>query len=116
MAENVFEEHWSPDGLLHLIVTRDPDGDIAIGFDGYAEHTHGDILASLSGLPEDMAIRQFVTRILGDEQMIVIARVNGAIRDVWWTDEPGRELKYKPPEEALEFRYWSGARVEVEGG
>src|SRR5438046_1455790 len=38
----IIEEHQSPDGLLRLIVQRDDDGDIAIGFEGYPWHTHGD--------------------------------------------------------------------------
>jgi hypothetical protein len=111
LSMTVVEEHRSPDGLLRLIVTCDDEGDVAIGFDGYAWHTHGDILASLSGLPEKEAIRDFVNHITGGRQIIAISRVNGEIRDVWPTDDPKKEFKYKPPEESLEFRRWSGQIV-----
>src|SRR4051794_21173684 len=110
---DIVEEHHSPDRLIRLIVTRDDGGDSAIGFDGYAWHTHGDILASLSGLPEKEAIREFVDQIIGDHQIIVVSRVNGEVRDIWPTDDPKEEFKYKPPEESLEFRCWSGLTVQV---
>ena len=110
----VVEEHHSPDGFLRLIVTRDNDGDVAVGFDGYAWHTHADALASLSGLQESEAVRRFVERVIGDDQIIAESRVNGEVRDVWITDDPGSEFKYKPPEESLEFRRWSGVIVQVE--
>ena len=108
---NIVEEHISPDGFLRLIVTRDDDGDITIGFDGYAWHTHGDLLASLLGLPEREAVRQFIEHITSDGQTIVISRVNGEVRDVWPTDDAGEEIKYKAAEESLEFRRWSGLPV-----
>lgn len=111
---NIVEEHNSPDGFLRLIVTRDSAGDVAIGFDRYAWHTHADILASLSGLSESDAIQQFVERVIGDDQIIAISRVNGEVCDVWPTDDPRGEFKHKPPEESLEFRRWSGATVQVE--
>src|SRR5207302_1007229 len=109
----IVEEHHSPDRFLRLIVKRDDDGDIAIGFDGYAWHTHGDILAALSGLPEKEAIREFVDRITADEQILMIARVNGEIRGVRPTDDPEEELTCKLPEESLEFRLWSGQTVRI---
>jgi hypothetical protein len=110
---DIIEEHSSPDRFFRLIVMRDDRGATAIGFDGYAWHTHGDILASLSGLPEKEAIRQFVDQIIGDGQIIVVSRVNGEVRDVWPTDDPQREFKYKPPEESLEFRRWSGVLIQI---
>jgi hypothetical protein len=111
----IVEEHHSPDCFLRLIVTRDDDGDIAIGFDGYAWHTHGDILATLSGLPEKEAIREFIDHIIEDERIIAVSRVNGEVRDVWPTEDPKGEFEYKPPDESLEFRRWSGPTVRVEG-
>jgi hypothetical protein len=110
----IVEEHQSPDGLLRLIVTRESDGDVAVGFDGYSWHTHGDLLASFSGLPESEAIREFVERIIGNEQVIVVSRVNGEVRDVWPTDDPRGEYQYKAADESLEFRRWSGESVPVE--
>jgi hypothetical protein len=61
----LLEQHRSPDSLLTLRIGRYDDGDISIGFDGYSWHTHADILASLSGLGEDEAVRQFVDNLLG---------------------------------------------------
>ena len=112
----ILEEHYSPDGFLRLLVTRDDDGDITVGFEGYPWHTHGDILASLSGLPEQEAVREFVDQITGDEEVIVLSRVNGEVRGVWPTDDPNGEVESKLPEEMLEFRRWSGLPVDVEDG
>jgi hypothetical protein len=111
---NIFEQHTSPDSLLRLLVTRSDSGDLSISFDKYTWHTHGSILAALSGLPESDAVRRFVEHVTGDEQIIVISRVNGKVQDVWPTDDPQTELKHKPPEESLEFRRWSGITVEID--
>src|SRR5947209_2994574 len=113
---HIVEEHHSPDGFLRLVVQRADDGDTTIGFDGYAWHTHGDLLAWQYGLPEQEAIRAFVDSITGNEQVIAIRRVNGEVRDVWPTDDPREELQDKTPEESLEFRRWSGQTVPVEAG
>ena len=69
---DTLEEHQSPDRFLRLIVTREDDGDTAIAFEGYDWHTHGDILAALSGLPEKEAIREFIDQIIGDGQVIAV--------------------------------------------
>jgi hypothetical protein len=101
------EQHRSPDGLLTLKVGREADGDVCIGFDGCSWHTHADILASLSGLREVEAVRQFVDGLLGGRAIIAVARVGGKIRDVWVADEAIAD-KYKPDDETIEFRYWDG--------
>ena len=113
---NIVEEHFSSDRLMRLIVTRDDDGDVSIGFDRYAWHTHGDILAALAGVPEKEAIREFVDQIIGDQQIIVVSLVNGEVRDIWPTDYAVQEFTYKPQEESLEFRRWSGCIVQVSPG
>ena len=105
MATQIIEEHRSPDGLLRFLVSSDLDGDIALGFDGFSWHTHADILASLSGLSGDEAVRQFVDDLLNGRAIIAIARVGDTIRDVWVTDGPFPD-KYKPEDETVEFRYW----------
>ena len=110
---NIIEEHVSPDHFLRLIVTRDPDGDISIGFDRYMWHTHGDILAATTGLPISEAIRQLVGQITSGDQIIAVSRVGGIVCDVWPTEDPLHEFKYKPPEESIEFRRWSGEIVQV---
>jgi len=109
----VVEQHTSNDGLLKFIVCRDDDGEMALGFDGLVWHTHADILASLSGLPHADAVRCFINDILEDRAIIAISRIGDAIADVWITEDPTRESKYKPEEEAIEFRYWSGRRASI---
>lgn len=103
----IVADYVSPDGLLRLVITREDD-DLSIGFEGYAWHTHGDILAAISGLPEHDAIRAFVERILADDQVIAVLRTGNKIQDVWPTDDPHGELKHLQPEETMEFRRWSG--------
>ena len=53
----IVEEHRTPDGRFRFIVERSDDGDFSLGFDGYPAHTHGDILAELSGLSIEAAIQ-----------------------------------------------------------
>ena len=108
---HLIEQHCSPDGLLTLQVGREDDGDVCIGFGGYSWHTHDTILASLSGLGEDQAVRQFVDDLLAGRAIIAVARVCGEIRDVWIADEPTPD-KYKPHDETIEFRYWDGQLVD----
>src|SRR5690606_1014069 len=104
------ERHVSPDGMLTLVVWREEDGDLIIGFDGYPWHTHGDILAGLyGGSPED-ATRAFVDALLANETVIVVGRRSGEIHDFWYTDDPDEERvdleKYGEPDETKEMRYW----------
>jgi hypothetical protein len=102
------EEHISPDGRLRLRVEASPDGDLAIGFDGYAWHTHADILAALSGLKEVDAVRTFVNDILKDKAVIALWSIAGELRDVWVSDEPSKAAAYPQGGEVIELRYWSG--------
>jgi hypothetical protein len=110
----VEESHLSPDGTLNLIFIREDSGDTIIGFSGNEWHTHGDILASVANVSEEVAIRRFVDGILNDETVIVVMRINGEIKDVWVTDDVQSELKYKQQKEDLEFRRWSGQPVPFE--
>jgi hypothetical protein len=106
----IVEEHRTPDGLYRFIVTRGEDGDLSLGFDGFPSHTHGDILAELSGLSIDGAVRDYIEALLSGRSCIGIARVGGKIRDVWVAGDP-RPDKYKPDDETMEFRYWDGRPV-----
>jgi len=101
------EEHQTPDGLLTFKVGKEEDGDTCLGFDGYQWHTHADILSSLSGLPEETAVRKFVDALINNQAIIAVARVGDKIRDVWVADEPVPD-KYKPADETIEFRFWNG--------
>ena len=100
-------EHVSPDGLLRFLVL-DAEGDLTLGFDGYPWHTHGDILASLSGLPEPEAVRRFLDDLFGDKSTIALWGVPGELRDVWVSEEPTRDAAYPLDGETIELRYWSG--------
>ena len=97
-------EYVSKDGSLRLLVGHDPDGDIAIGFGGFQWHTHGDILASPSGLPVDQAVERYVGDILSNRALIAIARVGEGIQDIWVTDDPASCFELKSTNERLEFR------------
>ena len=108
---SLLEEHRTPDGLFRLIVDRDEDGDLALGFDGYAWHTHGDLLAAASGLSEQAAVRQFVDALLSGQSVIAVSRVGGEVRDVGVAEPPYEADQYAPPEETIEFRRWDGSAV-----
>ena len=106
----IIEEHRTPDGRFRFIVERSEDGDLSLGFDGFPSHTHGDILAALSGRPVEEAVRGYIDALLNGRSFIGIATVGGIIRDVWVTENP-RPDKYKPADETMEFRYWDGRPV-----
>ena len=109
-------EYVSPDGQLRFRVTC-PDGDWTIGFDGFAWHTHGSILAELSGQDEISAIERFVADLTGNVSVIFVRRRRGVPTDVWTTDNPETELsdykRYGRSDETIEFRLWDGTAVEV---
>lgn len=102
------EKHTSADGLLTLAVDALKDGDVAIGFHGYPWHTHADILASINSMVETDAVRQFVDDVLYDRSLIAVQMFDGRIHDVWITDDPTKDRKYKQSNEEIQFRYWSG--------
>jgi hypothetical protein len=106
----ILEQHHSPDGSLTFTVERFDNGDYCLGFDGFPWHTHGDILADQLGESEEVAIRQYVDRLLTNQLIIAIARVGEMRRDAWVTDASVAD-KYKPADEAIEFRYWDGTPV-----
>ena len=120
---NVVEQHISVDGLLKFVACRDDNGDMILGFavvcrEGdngitslFYGHTHADILASLSGLPEEVAVRCYIDDILEDRAVIAVSQIGDGIRDMWVSNDPVSELKYKPKEETIEYRYWSGQRL-----
>lgn len=102
------ESHVSPDGRLQFLVVADPDGDLALGFDGFPWHTHADILASLSGLEQAQAVRRYIDDLLDDKSVIALWGVPGEVRDVWVSEEPARDAHYPIEGEVIELRYWSG--------
>jgi hypothetical protein len=108
VAAQTVEEHVSPDGRLRFLVVADPNGDLALGFDGYPWHTHADILASLSGLAAAGAVRQFVDDLRSDKSVIAVWGVPGNVEDVWVSEDPTRDAAYPQVGEIIELRHWSG--------
>jgi hypothetical protein len=104
---NQKEEHVSPDGILRFVIRRD-DEDVSLGFTGYSWHTHADVLAATYQTTADAAVTDFVEALLNDRSIIAVSKVAGIIQDVWITDDPDSDLRYKPEAEEIEFRYWSG--------
>lgn len=105
--------HVSPDRLLTLIVQRDGD-DTVLGFDSFAWNTSSAFLASKWGVTKEAAVTHFLGELLGNRAIIAVARVDKRVRDVWITDRPASELKYKRHEETIEFRYWDGSPWDVD--
>jgi hypothetical protein len=103
------ERHISPDGLLQLIVDRASDGDWTIGFEGYAWHTHANILNAwgYDGTPE-ARIRAFIDDITNSRRLIAVRRTNQNVSDIFVPDDPGRIDRYAPENETTELRYWDG--------
>src|SRR4029077_3259428 len=91
---STIRQHVSPDGSLRLLVVTEDDGDVALGFDGFAWHTHADILAAEGGIPQKEAVEEFVQAVLSNRAILAVSRVEGKVRDVWVTDDPASESHY----------------------
>ena len=107
-------EYVSPDGQLKFLITC-PDGDWTIGFDGFPSHTHGSILAELSGQDEVTAVERLLADLIGNVSVIALTRISGELTDVWVTDDregalrdcgnmvrPARQLNFGFGTECLE--------------
>ncbi|WP_338829411.1 hypothetical protein [Bradyrhizobium sp. 27S5] len=109
-------EYVSPDGQLKFIVTC-PDGDWTIGFDGYPWHTHGSVLAALTGQDEVVAVERLLADLIGNVSVITLARRAGKLVDIWVTDDPAKDLssckEYGSAEDTVEFRLWNGTSVKI---
>ena len=103
----VRERHSSPDGSLVLVVDE-ADGDLAVAFEGYEWHTHGDLLVGSYGPTEAQAVAAFVDQILSDRLAIAVCSRDGTIRDVRVYDEPATEHEYAADGEHISLRFWSG--------
>jgi hypothetical protein len=101
----------SPDGGLRLLIVHADDGDVSLGFENCAWHTHADLLASTYGMSNERAIERFVSELMDNRAVIAISTLNGAIRDIWISDDPQKDVRYLPEEEIVEFRHWDGSRV-----
>jgi hypothetical protein len=105
-------EYVSPDGQLRFLVIC-PEGDWTMGFNGFPWHTHGSILAELSGQDEVAAIERYVANLTGNISVIALRKISGALADIWITDDPAEDLsgcqRYGAVGETIEFRLWDGA-------
>ncbi len=103
----------SPDFILKIIVLYE-DHDIMVGFDGYPWHSHLEslqediFLKHGEKLTKEESLERFMQDILNDKTLLAISFINDQIQDVWPTDDPVQELKYKTEEEKIIFRFWSG--------
>ena len=107
------QEFVSPDGDLRLIVQTDDDGDVSIGFAYTRWHTHASILAELTGLSEDEAVRRYVGRVVNSEAVIALLSVGGKLSDMWVCDDPDADAKYPIEGESIQLRYWNGESWEA---
>ena len=99
----------SPDGLLRFLVVRNEDSDVSLGFDRHVWHTHGDMLAATYRLPKEAAIDRFINDLLGNRIVIAVSRREGIVVDIWATDDPEGDLRYKSENESIEYRHWDGS-------
>jgi hypothetical protein len=102
------EEHVSPDGRLRLRIAMSEDGDLTLGFVGFPWHTHADILAATTGLPEAEAVPRFIDDLVQGASVVVLWSVGGEVRDIWVSDDPEQDAAYPQPGESVELRYWDG--------
>ncbi len=109
-------EYVSPDGQLKFLITC-PDGDWTIGFEGFPWHTHGSILAELSGKDEVSAVETFLASLTDNVSVIALKRIAGDLKDVWISDNPAEDLlrnkQYGEINELIEFRFWNGTAALV---
>jgi len=108
-AEEAVEEHISPDGLLRFRVVLGEDGDISLGFARFPWHTHADILAALTGLPEPEAVRRYVDDLIGGASVVTLWSVAGELSDIWMSENPERDAHYSQDGESIELRFWDGS-------
>ena len=98
------ERHVSPDGELVLLVVREDDGDITIGFEGSEWHTHGDVLAGVAETTLEEAVQRFIDDLLNDKSVVAVGPYDRSPRYVWVED--GSEDAGDDAE--VRRRYWSG--------
>jgi len=108
----IIEQHSTPDGLLKFII-EDYGDDIALGFEGYPRHTHPECLPPYDSNDGKSTIKKFVEDLLADRLLIGLCKKNGRLTGVWVVETPPPDPDpYKPADEEIEFRYWSGRKHE----
>src|SRR5262245_38166093 len=104
----VRERYSSPDDACLVLIVDDDDSDVAVGFEGFEWHTHGDLLVGSYGTTQKEAVASFVHQILSDRLVIAVCSINGAVKDVRVTDDPAAEHRYAMAGEQILLRFWSG--------
>jgi hypothetical protein len=69
--------YTSSDQVLRFRVTRGNDGDVTLGFDGSAWHTHANLLVGWYGLTEGAAVHRFIEDLLQSRIIIAVVRREG---------------------------------------
>jgi hypothetical protein len=103
-----YSTYTSADGRLTFTVARREDG-VVLGFEGFAWHTHADLLVGSFGPSEEIAVERYVSALLANQLLIAMVRDERETLDVFITRDPQSDLRYKPADERLEFRYWDGS-------
>jgi hypothetical protein len=53
-----------------------------MGFEGFARHTHADVLAATYGIANEAAVKRFVGDLLNNRSIIVILRRGKTVVDI----------------------------------
>ncbi len=85
-------EYVSSDGQLKFLVTC-PEGDWTMDY-GFPWHTHGSILAALSGRDEVSAIQHLIDDLTGNISVIALKKIAGILTDVWISEHPAEDLSH----------------------
>jgi hypothetical protein len=89
------------------------DGDVTLGFQGFAWHTHADILGSTSHPGPGDVVEGWIADLLAGHLVVAVSRVGGTVRDVWVTDDLAQDLRWRDDDEEIEFRLWDGRRARL---
>lgn len=108
-------KYVSPDGALTFVVVTE-DGDSCIGFEGYFSHTHGDMIATMYGLPEEEAEDWYAGAVLNGEFAIESMIVNGKVLEVRVVELPLRGDPWgREEDETFVYRLWGGTILAAYG-
>jgi hypothetical protein len=97
----------TPDKAFTLV--HDPEQHGAIGFEGFAWHTHDDMLEWFDVEPQIRSVPQLIEALESGRLVVALSMGDGEVLDVWITDDPVSELSGElPAGQSVTLRYWSG--------